>query len=153
LRPDHAVLVFVIAFAAFANAAGMVAPVQACQDEVALSLGVEHFTAASLSFAVLFIVLPVMLTSIAVLWSSPSLGEWQGTLVRYGYALLPLGFAMWLAHYGFHLATSYGSVVPTTQRLLADFGLSAFGEPRWALSCCATVADWVPRAEILALDL
>jgi polyferredoxin len=153
LRPDHAVLIFVIVFAAFANAAGMVAPVLAWQDDIGRSLGVDHFITASLSFFVLFIVLPLALTGTAILLSSPSLREWQGTLVRYSYALLPLGFAMWLAHYGFHLATSYGSIVPTTQRLLADLGVSAFGEPQWALSCCATVADWIPRAEILALDL
>jgi cytochrome c oxidase assembly factor CtaG/polyferredoxin len=153
VRPDHAVLIVVIVFAAFANAAGMVAPVLAWQDKCALSLGLERFATTSLSFGVLFIAIPVLLTGIAVLLSSPSLGEWQRTLGRYSYALLPLGFAMWLAHYGFHLATSYGSIVPTTQRFCADLGFSAFGQPRWALSCCAAVADWIPRAEIMALDL
>jgi hypothetical protein len=153
VRADYAVLITLIVFAAFANAAGMVAPVLAWQDQFALSLGVDHFTSASLSFVLLFVALPVTFTGVAVLLSAPSLGEWRGTLGRYSYALLPLGFAMWLAHYGFHLATSYGSIVPTTQRLLADLGLSGFGQPRWAFSCCAAVAGWIPRVEILALDL
>ena len=130
----------------------MVAPVLAWQDQFALSLGLERFATTSLSFGVLFIALPVLLTGIAVLLSSPSLGEWQRTLGRYSYALLPLGFAMWLAHYGFHLVTSYGSIVPTTQRFFADLGFSAVGEPRWALSCCAAVADWIPRAEIMTVS-
>jgi cytochrome c oxidase assembly factor CtaG len=152
-QPDQAALIALIVFAAFANAAGMVAPVLAWQDQFSQSLGVDRFATGSLSVVVLFMVVPVMLTGITVLLSSPSSNEWQKTFVRYSYTLLPLGFAMWLAHYGFHLATSFGSIVPTTQRFLADIGSSPFGEPRWALSCCATVADWVPRAEILALDL
>jgi hypothetical protein len=153
VRPDHAVLAVVIVFAAFANAVGMVTPVLAWQDQFALSLGTDRFATDSLSFGVLFIALPAVLSGVAVFSSSSSRGEWQRTLERYSYALLPLGFAMWLAHYGFHMATSYGSIVPTTQRLLADFGISAFGQPRWALSCCAAVADWIPRAEIMILDL
>jgi hypothetical protein len=153
MRPDHAVLITVIVFAAFANAAGMVVPALAWQDQLALSLGLNYYAATSLSFVLLFIAMPVLLTGMAVLWSSPSLSEWQGTLARYSCALLPLGFTMWLAHYGFHLATSYASIVPTMQRFLGDLGLSGLGQPRWALSCCAAVADWIPRAEILALDL
>ncbi|HVU88721.1 MAG TPA: cytochrome c oxidase assembly protein [Pirellulales bacterium] len=153
IRTDHAVLVAVIVFAAFANAAGMVAPVLAWQDRVVQSIGLDHLTLATLSFLLLFVVLPTTLTGIVVALSARSVSKWRETLCRYGYALLPLGFAMWLAHYGFHLATSYGSIVPTTQRFLADLGLAGFGRPRWALSCCVAVADWIPRAEILALDV
>src|SRR5262245_64059277 len=69
MRPDHAALILVIVFAAFANAAGMTAPVQAWQDEVALSLGLERFASASLSFMLLFIALPFTLTGIAALGS------------------------------------------------------------------------------------
>ena len=32
--------------------------------------------------------------------------------MRFIYALVPLGFAMWLAHYTFHLFTSAGTAIP-----------------------------------------
>ena len=35
---------------------------------------------------------------------------------RFSFALVPLGFGMWLAHYSFHFLTSYDTIVPTTQR-------------------------------------
>ena len=41
---------------------------------------------------------------------------------RFAYALVPLGFGMWLAHYSFHFVTSYEGVVPTVQRFLLDRG-------------------------------
>ena len=52
---------------------------------------------------------------------------------------------MWLAHYSFHLLTSYDTVVPATQRFAADLGWPAFGPPHWVAGCCRRVADWLPR--------
>jgi hypothetical protein len=72
--------------------------------------------------------------------------------VRYAYTLVPLGFAMWLAHYGFHFFTSYAAVVPAAQRFAGDWGSSAFGQPAWAGSCCGPVADWLLPAELIVLD-
>jgi hypothetical protein len=60
---------------------------------------------------------------------------------------------MWLAHYSFHLATSYDTAVPTTQRFLAGIGCPALGAPDWVMACCRPVGDWLPRLEVLALDL
>src|SRR5260370_25474060 len=60
---------------------------------------------------------------------------------------------MWLAHYSFHLLTSCDTVVPTAQRFFADLGWSALGQPHWVSGCCRAVGDWLPRLEILFLDL
>ncbi len=60
---------------------------------------------------------------------------------------------MWLAHYSFHLLTSYDTVVPAAQRFLADHGWPALGPPHWVAACCRPVADWLPRLEVLFLDL
>ena len=73
--------------------------------------------------------------------------------MRNAYALVPLGFGMWLSHYSFHFLTSYETVVPTTQRFLADLGCTALGAPEWSRACCRPVAEWLPRLEILFLDL
>ena len=53
---------------------------------------------------------------------------------RYAYALVPLGFGMWLAHHGFHFFTSYATIVPVAQRMAVDFGLAALGDP--AVATC-----------------
>jgi hypothetical protein len=50
--------------------------------------------------------------------------------------------------------TSYDTVVPTTQRFLADLGWSGLGKPHWLAACCRRpVADWLPHLELLFLDL
>jgi hypothetical protein len=71
---------------------------------------------------------------------------------RYAYAFVPLGFSMWLAHHGFHLFTSSATIVPAAQRMALDFGFPALGQPEWQRACCAGVADWIVKSELLALD-
>jgi hypothetical protein len=55
--------------------------------------------------------------------------------VNYAYALVPFGFGMWLAHYGFHLLTGAMTIVPVTQRAAVDLlGWPALGAPLWSLT-------------------
>jgi hypothetical protein len=79
--------------------------------------------------------------------------SWLETATRYSFCLVPLGFGMWLAHYSFHFLSSYDTVVPTTQRFAADLGWTFLGEPMWNCACCRPVAEWLPRLEVLFLDL
>ena len=52
--------------------------------------------------------------------------------MRYAYGLVPFGFGMWLAHYGFHLLTGALTVVPVTQSAAIDLlGWPALGDPLW----------------------
>jgi hypothetical protein len=60
---------------------------------------------------------------------------------------------MWLAHYSFHLLTSYDAVVPAIQRFAFEAGWPALGQPRWLAACCRPVAEWLPRLEVLFLDM
>ena len=54
---------------------------------------------------------------------------------NYAYALVPFGFGMWLAHYGFHFLTGAFAIVPVTQRAAIDLlGWSALGDPLWRLT-------------------
>jgi hypothetical protein len=102
----------------------------------------------------------LLLPAVAV-GTAATLSRWWGRLetswlevaTRQAYALVPLGFGMWLAHYSFHFLTSYDTVIPTTQRFAADLGWSGLGEPHWLGSCCRPVAEWLPRLEIVMLDL
>jgi cytochrome c oxidase assembly factor CtaG len=155
-RPDLAALVLILVFGAFANAAGMVGPVvewqQAMQSR--LQLG-SPLVIVSGCYLMAIVVLPLLLVAVAAAMSR-RVGSLEHGLVRtatrYSFALVPLGFSMWLAHYSFHLFSSYDTVIPATQRFVADMGLSIFGAPQWSCSCCRPVSEWLPRLEILFLD-
>jgi ferredoxin len=156
-RPDLAALTLVLVFGAFANAAGMVAPVLEWRDELAtLVPDRSPILVTTLFFVLGLLVLPVLLvgTSAAICrWSADLKESTLGVATRFSYALVPLGFSMWLAHYSYHFLSSFDSVIPALQRFAGDFGWSFFGQPTWARACCRPVADWLPRLEIVFLDL
>jgi hypothetical protein len=60
---------------------------------------------------------------------------------------------MWLAHYSFHFLAGFDAVTPALQRFTGDLGWAILGEPSWVRACCRPVADWLPRLEILSLDV
>jgi hypothetical protein len=39
------------------------------------------------------------------------------------------------------------------QRFAGDLGWSILGKPTWTRPCCRPVADWLPRLEMVFLDL
>ena len=155
-RGDVAVLVLLLAFGAFANAGGMSAPVVAWQDVLRARLGNPPLIAiVSLYYLLALIVLPLGLATLAAAasrWWSGSGASRRLLATRYAYAFVPLGFAMWVAHHGFHFFTSYATIVPVAQRMAIDFGLSNLSQPQWQHACCLGVADWIVKFELLALD-
>jgi hypothetical protein len=54
--------------------------------------------------------------------------------VRYSYALVPMGFGVWLAHYGFHFLTGLLTFIPVAQSAAASVGWPVSGEPLWRLT-------------------
>lgn len=154
-RLDVGVLTWLLVFAAFANAAGMVGPVLDWQDRLADMVG-DVLVVKTLFVLFSLVLLPIFLVSLtnaASRWWSGETGPWVESATRFGYAMIPLGFGMWLTHYSFHLFTSAGAIVPVTQRLVLDWGSPWLGLPDWACSCCATVGSWLLRLEIIFLDL
>jgi cytochrome c oxidase assembly factor CtaG len=171
-RPDIAALVIVLVFGAFANAAGMVSPVAEWPERLAGLVGVPSPLVATTAFYLLaVVVLPLLAVGGAAALSrrwghgigarSSRVGAWSPdhapTLVevatRYAYALVPLGFGMWLAHYCFHFLTTYDTAVPVAQRFAADVGLMSLGDPTWAFACCRPVTPWLLPLELLFLDV
>jgi cytochrome c oxidase assembly factor CtaG/ferredoxin len=150
-RPDVAALVLLLVFGSFANAAGMVAPVVEWQDR----LGAPRLLTITVFNLVALVALPLLAAGTAA-----ALGRWwsQDTAsvlevgTRYAYALLPLGFAMWLSHYSFHFLSSYDTAVPVAQRFAADVGGVSLGKPEWVAACCRPVGTWLLRLEVLFLD-
>lgn len=153
-RPDLAALLMVFVFGAFVNALGMVAPVVERLDALALSWGwslgaVE--TAAFLAAAAVAAGLVLSSAAIDRRWSR-SAQPIAAIFARSSYALVPIGVGMWLAHYGFHLFAGLGAFIPAGQRFLAAWGWRGAGLPNWSFNCCAPVADWILKFELLALD-
>jgi cytochrome c oxidase assembly factor CtaG/polyferredoxin len=156
-RLDLAALVVVLVFGAFVNAAGMVAPVQAWRERLDSLLGQPSpLLATSLFYLLGLVALPALAVGTAAAashWWGQLRASWFEVASRFAYALVPLGFSMWLAHYCFHLFTSYDTLIPGAQRFVADLGWPVLGQPNWVAACCRPVAEWLPRLEILFLDL
>jgi polyferredoxin len=106
-RPDLAALFIVFTAAGLLNAFAMTAPAAAL-DGAGLAM---LFAAGLLVPAVVFSRQP---------------------LIGLAYALAPLGFGIWLAHYGFHFLTGVGTIVPVAQAAAIDAaGAAMLGEPLW----------------------
>lgn len=156
-RPDLAALVLVLVFGAFANAAGMTGPVAGWLDRLDGRPGQgPSLLATTLSYVLALLVIPPLSVGAAA-----ALGRRWGGLTasrlhiatRFSYALVPLGFGMWLSHYSFHFLASCEGIIPTAQRFASDLGWPPLGEPEWGRACCGSVAGWLPRLEIVFLDL
>lgn len=136
-RKDLAALSLLFTFGALLNAFAMVSPVYAVQSWIAGVLGTarESLVLGTL-FAFGLVVEPAVLLGAAAFLTRRLAGAREPLLplvVRYSYALVPLGFGIWLAHYGFHLLTGLWTFVPVVQSAFADLGMPWLGAPRWDL--------------------
>jgi len=167
-RPDIAALALLIVFGAFANAAGMVAPVVDWQRRAATALG---FASSGLIVTVSVLgalVLAPAVISCAAAWLSRRLSQFTGgaagassdigalplrTIIgRFAFACIPLGLSMWTAHFLFHFLTAGGSLGPIVQRIATDLGSTLFGAPAWAASGTAPSTDWITGLQLALLD-
>jgi polyferredoxin len=136
-RRDLAALSLVFTFGALVNAFGMVSPVYAVRAWLASRLGSPNpaVTVGAL-FLLVLVVEPLLLLGGAA-WAARRLAGLRqpllGVVTRFAYALVPLGFGIWLAHYCFHLLTGLWTIVPVAQSALADAGVPLLGRPRWSL--------------------
>jgi hypothetical protein len=135
-RKDLSALSMLFVFGALLNAFGMVSPVYAVENWLARTLNVTHeapvlavlFVIALVIEPIVLLVIPVWLTRLSVAGSPMSV------LVRYSYALVPLGFGIWLAHYSFHFLTGFLTFIPVLQSAASDVGLNVLGTPAWGLT-------------------
>jgi hypothetical protein len=116
----------------------MVSPVYAVEHWLANVFGVRHeFPLLAFIFAVVLVVEPVLLIGVAAwltrVWSRSGRSV-LSVAVRYSYSLVPLGFGIWLAHFGFHFLTGLFTFIPVTQSAFAELGWAILGQPRWGLS-------------------
>lgn len=137
-RKDLALLSLLFVFGALLNAFGMVSPVYAVESWLAQMLNVSHEAPVlGVLFVVALVVEPIVLLTIPVLLTRASITKSQSPmalLVRYSYALVPLGFGIWLAHYSFHFFTGLLTIVPVFQSAAAELGANFLGTPWWGLT-------------------
>lgn len=137
-RKDIAALTTVFCFGALLNAFGMVSPVYAVEKWLGGVLRVQaEAPVLALICGFFLVVEPLLLLGLAA-WLTK---VWSGSpraimplAVRYSYALAPLGFGMWLAHYGFHFFSGLYTFIPVTQNLFASLGWPILGAPLWRLT-------------------
>jgi ferredoxin len=156
LRLDLVALVLLFSFGAFINAFAMIKPVYGLQAQLARWLGTSaHAPGLAVIFLLGLIVLPAMLVTLAGLatrhLSGPQRISTPTAIGRFAYALVPMGFGMWLAHYAFHFLTGGLTIVPVIQSFLADIGLFA-GRVRWGLGPLVPT-DWLFPIEAILLYL
>lgn len=134
-RKDLAALVVVFSFGALLNAFGMITPVYALEKWLANLLGVNYeLPFLAFVFAVFLFFEPLILIGLAAWLTRVSGGSRRPLVylaVRYSYALVPIGFGIWLAHYGFHFLTGLYTLIPVTQAAFADLGWAGLGRPQW----------------------
>lgn len=121
-RKDLAALVLVFTFGALLNAFGMVSPVYAVQSWLAERMGTtQEAPVLGVLFFLLLVVEPVLLMGLAA-WLTRKTGGKREPLLpiatRFAYALVPIGFGIWLAHYSFHLLTGFWTFIPVVQKML-----------------------------------
>jgi ferredoxin len=137
-RPDLAALALVLLAGAFAGAAAMVAPF----EEKVSSSGIG----AAVLFAGALAVLAALASSASAAgraWSGAS-ASFAEVFRRQALTLLPLGLAMWAAHFVYHLATAGPSLGPVLVRAVSGEsagGAGAFLGPAAAIGVELLVLD------------
>ena len=136
-RKDLAALSLVFCFGALLNAFGMVRPIYSFESWIAGLLGLNREAPVlALIFLLFLVVEPVLLIGAAA-WITRRLSNRRksvlATAVHYSFVLVPLGFGIWLAHYGFHFLTGLFTFIPVVQNAVADLGRPLLGQPRWTL--------------------
>ncbi|HVE87669.1 MAG TPA: 4Fe-4S binding protein [Myxococcales bacterium] len=149
-RPDLAALAALFTFGALLNAFGMVSPVYAVESWLSRALGVRaEWPALGVLFALALVVEPVALLGLAAAWTRWSTGSREKLVpivLRHSFALVPLGFGIWLSHYLFHFLTGLLTFVPVVQSAFADAGIPWLGDPDWTLG-------GLPKAAVYPLEL
>ena len=155
-RRDLAALLLVFCSAAFVNAAWMIAPVVALEQWLMQSWAIENRPLfVGLGIGLTVAVLPALLLGATATLSrfvAPQRASITALACSYLPAFVPLAFALWCAHYAFHLLTSAGTFFAASNRMLADWQLASLSAAAAACACCGEVADWILPVEILLLD-
>jgi cytochrome c oxidase assembly factor CtaG len=151
-RLDVAALALLLVFGAFANAAGMIAPVVSFESAVAGALPRPLIILLLAAFGLLIVPAAVVfLCTVASRMAGRTGTPWRRLTASFGLALVPIGFAMWAAHFAYHLAAGWLTAMPVLERSWADL-LQSSAPVDWSLSSYALIPSWLTPLQILFLD-
>src|SRR5882724_6050464 len=133
-RLDLAALALVFVFAAFVNAAFMTAPLALWRNSLAARLGLQSpqaITSVLLLSGIVLVPAVIALSAARVSHALSSVSvSARELLCRFSMCLVPLGAAMWAAHFLFHFDTGWTSGWVAFQRATQDVGLRLFNASR-----------------------
>jgi ferredoxin len=139
-RRDVAALALVFVFGGLINALGMTAPARAMEHSLAALIGAgSEGPVLGALFVIVLALAPLVLMAVAAgltrWFTRTPRASMASIATAYSYALIPLGFGVWLAHYAFHLLTGVLTVIPVTQAAVGDLaGWAVLGTPMWQLT-------------------
>jgi ferredoxin len=150
-RTDLTALLLVLAAGGVVNALLMTEPaVEAVRRLMPDWSPVWRAVVATLVCMTAVAALPALAASIGARWRGETMRERLSRLVA---DLWPLGVAVWLVHFGFHLVTGWRSAWPPLQRAAADGMAIDLGAPQWAAYCCASAPAWLMPGMLLVVAL
>jgi len=145
-RSDVAVMALLIVFGAFLNAAGMIAPVMAWEHSWHTRLGphtMPMIVGAIVGLGLCVIPAFVVFTCRILNGLVDSVRNLSDVARRFVLALVPIGFAMWVAHLLYHLAIGWKAAWPVVQRIVVG-KITAFS--------AAVIPAWVTPVQLITLD-
>ena len=150
-RADMTALLMVLAAGGVVNALLMTEPaVEAVRRLTPAWSPGWRAVVATLACMSVVAVLPALAALLGAGWRTETVRERLSRLVA---DLWPLGVAVWLVHFGFHLVTGWRSAWPPLQRAAADGVAIDLGAPQWAAHCCASAPAWLMPAMLLAVAI
>lgn len=148
-RLDLAFLAIITGSIGLVNAFGMTPPYYALEVAIADAIGI-HSEPVVLGLVILLtgVVVPLGLSYAAAWLGRTATGSGEALnriLMRHAYSFVPLGFAIWFAHYLFHFLTGALTIVPAFQTFFTQtLGWPLLGEPNWQLA-----ARFVPPVGVI----
>jgi polyferredoxin len=135
-RRDIAALAVVFTFGALVNAFAMTGTAAHLQHLLMQRMHLPTGETLAALFASGLLIAPIVLLAVAATITRTITADRhsrRSIAFRYVYALVPLGAAVWLAHFGFHLLSGILTIVPVTQSAVLDaLGQAWMGQPAWS---------------------
>jgi cytochrome c oxidase assembly factor CtaG len=153
-RPDVAALALILVFGAFVNAAGMTEPMMMWIHHWHARLGLNStIPIVTALYAVGLLIIPGIFAA-ACGWASRRWAQagatWKDLTCSFTLTLVPVGFAMWLAHFSNHLVAGWTTVIPVVERFFSEVSSGSFPQASFPQ---AWMPSWLPSLEVVFLDL
>ncbi len=154
-RIDIMAIIGLLFFAAFVNAAWMTSPVLDFQDALVDRFGLGRIAVITLGMVLTLVVLPTTCL-VGIAWLGQAIEGKTSSKLEYVTrripSLIPLGLGMWLAHYTFHLVTSWDALEVAAGRAASQLTGTEFEVGPISCSCCrADGIRWLLPAEFVFL--